>query len=81
MEALLYERLSDLKVRCRLCAHHCKIREGQSGICGVRVNQRGRLASLVYVKIIARHVDPIEKKPLYHFLPASRSYSIATVAI
>ncbi len=79
MEALLYERLDDRKVRCHLCAHHCKISEDQSGICRVRVNQGGRLASRVYGKIIARHVDPIEKKPLFHFLPGSDSYSIATV--
>ncbi len=62
MEALLYERLDDFKVRCHLCAHRCKINDGQSGICRVRTNQRGRLVSLVYGKVIARHVDPIEKK-------------------
>ncbi|MGD8241600.1 MAG: AmmeMemoRadiSam system radical SAM enzyme [Desulfobacterales bacterium] len=79
MEALLYDQREDLKVRCRLCAHYCKISEGQNGICGVRANRQGRLESLVYGKIIAQNVDPIEKKPLFHFLPASRSYSIATV--
>ncbi|MBL0714721.1 MAG: AmmeMemoRadiSam system radical SAM enzyme [Desulfosarcina sp.] len=79
MEALLYERLDDQKVRCHLCAHYCKIGDGQTGICKVRANHRGRLESLVYGKIIARHVDPIEKKPLFHFLPGSRSYSIATM--
>ena len=79
MEALLYDQLDDDKVHCHLCAHHCKISEGHSGICNVRVNRRGRLESLVYGRVIARNVDPIEKKPLYHFLPGSRSYSIATV--
>ena len=78
MEALLYERLDSLKVRCRLCAHACKIDNGGTGICSVRMNRRGRLETLVYGKVIARHVDPIEKKPLFHFLPGSRTYSIAT---
>ncbi|MDJ0801801.1 MAG: AmmeMemoRadiSam system radical SAM enzyme [Desulfobacterales bacterium] len=79
MEALLYEPLDDRKVRCRLCAHRCKVSDGRAGICGVRVNRRGRLETLVYGKLVARNVDPIEKKPLFHYLPGSRSYSIATV--
>ncbi len=79
MEALLYERLDDLKVCCHLCAHHCKIDDGRTGICKVRHNRRGRLETLVYGKVVARNVDPIEKKPLFHYLPGSRSYSIATV--
>jgi pyruvate formate lyase activating enzyme len=79
MEALLYETLEDRNVRCRLCSHRCLIEEGRRGICGVRENRGGVLQSLVYGRLIARHVDPIEKKPLYHFLPASMSYSIATV--
>ena len=79
MEALLYETLDDLKVCCHLCAHHCKIADGRMGICKVRVNRKGRLETLVYGKVVARNVDPIEKKPLFHFLPGSRSYSIATV--
>ena len=79
MEALLYEPLQDRKVRCRLCAHRCKVSEGKAGICQVRVNRHGRLDTLVYGKLVARNVDPIEKKPLFHFLPGSRSYSIATV--
>jgi pyruvate formate lyase activating enzyme len=78
MEALLYERLDHLKVRCRLCAHCCQIDNGGTGICKVRTNRRGRLETRVYGKIIARQVDPIEKKPLFHFLPGSRTYSIAT---
>ena len=79
MEALLYEKLEDRKVRCALCSHRCEIAEGRRGICRVRENQGGALQSLVYGRLIARHVDPIEKKPLYHFLPGSLSYSIATV--
>jgi len=77
-EALLYEKLSDMKVKCNLCNHRCRISNGSTGICGVRENRDGTLVTLVYNKIIARHLDPIEKKPLFHFLPGSRSYSIAT---
>lgn len=79
MEAYLYERLEDNKVRCNLCSHRCLIKEGKRGICGVRENQDGVLKTLVYGRLIAQHVDPIEKKPLYHVLPGSLSYSIATV--
>lgn len=78
-EAGFYERLGDGKVHCRLCAHECVIVPGKRGICGVRENRDGTLYSLVYGKIISQHVDPIEKKPLFHFLPGSRAYSIATV--
>jgi len=77
-EAYLYEKLEKQRVRCFLCNHRCLIREGSKGICGVRQNRGGTLESLVYGKVIARHVDPIEKKPLFHFLPGSRSYSVAT---
>ena len=78
-EAMLYEKLQDGKTHCYLCSHHCKIIPGKFGICGVRQNMEGKLYSLVYGDIIASHVDPIEKKPLYHFLPGSASYSIATI--
>ena len=77
-EALLYEKLTDNKVRCLLCNHRCTISDTYTGICGVRKNNKGTLITLVYDKIVARHLDPIEKKPLFHFLPGSRSYSIAT---
>ena len=78
-EAYLYEKMENLRVRCFLCNHRCIIKDGARGICGVRENQGGTLVSLVYDKVIARNVDPIEKKPLFHFLPGTRSYSIATV--
>ncbi|MCX7913058.1 MAG: AmmeMemoRadiSam system radical SAM enzyme [Thermodesulfovibrionales bacterium] len=78
-EAMFYERIGDSKVRCHLCAHQCVIPPNKRGICSVRENRDGTLYSLVYGKIIARHIDPIEKKPLFHFYPTSRSYSIATV--
>ncbi len=76
---MLYEKQEDRVVKCNLCNHHCKIPPAKFGICHVRYNENGILYSLVYGKIIAKHVDPIEKKPLFHFLPGSRSYSIGTV--
>jgi pyruvate formate lyase activating enzyme len=79
MEAYLYDSLEENKVKCNLCSHRCVIKDGRRGICGVRENKAGILETLVYGKVIARHIDPIEKKPLYHFLPGSLSYSIATV--
>jgi pyruvate formate lyase activating enzyme len=79
MEALLYEKREDLKVQCALCSHRCVIADGKRGICHVRENRAGILNTLVYGRLIARHIDPIEKKPLFHFLPGSHSYSIATV--
>jgi pyruvate formate lyase activating enzyme len=66
-------------VRCVLCAHRCLLRAGRRGLCGVRENRGGELVSLVYGELVAAHLDPIEKKPLYHVLPGSTSYSIATV--
>lgn len=77
-EAMLYKKLKEKQVTCFLCAQHCVIEPGKRGFCGVRENQDGTLVSLVYGRLIAEHVDPIEKKPLFHFLPGSRSYSIAT---
>lgn len=79
MEARLYEKVGKDAVVCRLCAHGCRIADGRRGICGVRENRGGVLYTLVYGKLIAEHVDPIEKKPMFHFQPGSRSYSIATV--
>jgi len=78
-EAMLYEKLRGNVVKCNLCSHRCRISDSKRGICAVRENRDGSLYSLVYGKVIARAVDPIEKKPLFHFLPGSRAYSIATV--
>ncbi len=77
-EAMLYERQDDA-LRCRLCSHHCLIGDGRLGVCGVRENREGVLYSRVYGRLVAEHVDPIEKKPLFHVLPGSLSYSIATM--
>jgi len=77
-QAMFQEAREQKKVQCSLCSHRCLITPGKRGICGVRENQDGVLYSLVYDKVIARNIDPIEKKPLFHFLPGSTSYSIAT---
>jgi pyruvate formate lyase activating enzyme len=78
-ESLFYEKLKDNSVRCYLCNHECTIQNGGFGICHVRQNKEGVLYTHVYDRIVAEHVDPIEKKPLFHFLPGSKSYSVATV--
>lgn len=67
------------KVRCNLCRFRCLIADGQQGVCGVRENRQGALFTLVYGKAVAAAVDPIEKKPFFHVLPGSRTFSIATV--
>lgn len=78
-EAYLYEKLEGFEVTCFLCEHRCKIPDGKKGICGVRENNGGILYSMVYGKVSALNIDPIEKKPLYHFQPGSQSLSIATI--
>ncbi|MCL5674860.1 MAG: AmmeMemoRadiSam system radical SAM enzyme [Candidatus Omnitrophica bacterium] len=77
--AYLYKKKDNNIVQCNLCNHFCVIGPGSKGICGVRVNKCGELFTLVYEKPVAENVDPIEKKPFYHFLPGSSSYSIAAV--
>jgi pyruvate formate lyase activating enzyme len=76
--ARLYQSAADGSVSCGLCAHHCTIKPGRRGICGVRENRGGELYSLVYGQVAAEHIDPVEKKPLFHFLPGSLTYSVAT---
>lgn len=78
MDALLYEKNDDSKVKCRLCNHYCSVPEGGVGICRVRKNIGGKLFSLNSDLLIAASVDPIEKKPLFHVAPSSHSYSIAS---
>ncbi len=78
-EARFYEPLADRKVLCTLCPHDCRIPDGGRGVCAVRYNVGGKLYTLVYDKIVARNLEPIEKKPLFHFHPGSAAYSIATV--
>jgi len=78
-EAMLYERLEGLKVRCNLCARRCLIPDGKLGFCRVRENRGGILYSLVYPKVCSYAVDPITKKPLAHFHPSTSVFSLATV--
>ena len=77
-EARLWDQAEEGAVACRLCAHRCVIKPGKQGVCAVRENRDGRLVTLVYGEVVAVHVDPIEKKPLYHFFPGSKALSIAT---
>jgi pyruvate formate lyase activating enzyme len=78
-EAMLYDKLESDEAKCRLCRHGCKIDNGKRGICGVRMNEGGTLYTLVYDKVVSTNIDPIEKKPLFHFAPGTKSFSIATV--
>jgi pyruvate formate lyase activating enzyme len=78
-EAMLYDKLDGEKVRCNLCSHGCEILPGKRGICLVRENRGGTLNTLVYDKITSANVDPVEKKPLFHFSPGSKAFSISTV--
>ncbi|MFQ3573595.1 MAG: AmmeMemoRadiSam system radical SAM enzyme [Thermodesulfovibrionales bacterium] len=77
-EALFFDRLKDNNVRCKLCNHLCLIHPDNRGKCGVRENKNGTLYTLVYGKVCAYNIDPIEKKPLYHFYPSSKSLSFST---
>jgi len=77
-ECYLYKTEGDY-VQCQTCHHRCRIPPFKRGICGVRENQKGKLFLLVYGRVIAENIDPIEKKPLYHFMLGTKSLSIATV--
>lgn len=79
MEALLWSSEEGQKVRCRLCAHRCLISEGKSGICNVRKNVSGKLMAMTYGKVSSIGPDPIEKKPLYHFMPGTNVLSLGSV--
>lgn len=74
-----YETLKNGKIKCLLCRHYCQLKEGQVGICGVNKNENGKLKNLVYSHPSALNVDPVEKKPLYHFLPGTLALSLGTV--
>lgn len=78
-EALHYSSLDKSRVKCALCPHQCILNDGQRGLCKVREPKDGKLYSLVYELPCSMHIDPIEKKPMYHMLPGSKSFSIATV--
>ena len=76
-EAILYTKVGD-RVKCTACARYCTIPEGKIGLCGIRGNVNGKLQLFVYGKVIAGHIDPIEKKPVIHYRPGSKIFSIAT---
>jgi len=77
-ECMFYEKIGRGNVRCLLCPHHCRVREGQRGDCGVRENQNGTYRTLVYNRYCSFNIDPIEKKPFYHYLPGTTAASVAT---
>ncbi len=77
-KALFFETLSDNSLRCFLCRHRCFIKDNELGFCGVRFNRKGLLYTYTYGNISALACDPIEKKPLYHFLPGTNSYSLSS---
>lgn len=78
-EAMLWEGMGEGRVRCHLCAHRCVIPPGGRGVCAVRENRDGKLYSLVYGRLVSQALDPVEKKPLFHFLPGTGTLSLATV--
>lgn len=78
-EGVLFEKLPDNKVKCQICSHRCTIADGKFGICRTRQNKNGKLYTLIYNTVSSEAIDPIEKKPLYHFMPGTLSYSIGTI--
>lgn len=79
IEAAYWKLQSDGLIQCNLCRHYCRIAAGKSGRCNMRLHRDGRLWSLTYGNLVAEQVDPVEKKPVYHLLPGSRCYSIASI--
>ena len=78
-DAKFWKTISDKKVQCNLCSHGCKIDNNNSGICRVRRNKDGKLCTLIYGSCSSVAVDPIEKKPLFHFYPGSNVFSLGSV--
>jgi pyruvate formate lyase activating enzyme len=78
LEARYYDRLPDREIKCRLCPRFCQLGDKERGFCGVRENQDGKYYTLVYGQAASYNIDPIEKKPLFHFLPGAMAFSIAT---
>ncbi|MGE4299396.1 MAG: AmmeMemoRadiSam system radical SAM enzyme [Desulfovibrionaceae bacterium] len=77
--AMLWKPLANGVTQCRLCSHYCRIQPGATGRCGVRVNQDGALHTLVFDRVAALNLDPVEKKPLFHFLPGTVTFSLGTM--
>ncbi|HOM94198.1 MAG TPA: AmmeMemoRadiSam system radical SAM enzyme, partial [Candidatus Saccharicenans sp.] len=78
VEARYYDRLPDREIKCRLCPRFCQLGDKERGFCGVRENQNGKYYTLVYGQVASYNIDPIEKKPLFHFLPGAMAFSLAT---
>ena len=78
VEARFYEKLANKKIKCKLCPRECTVGDRERGYCGVRENRGGTYYSLVHSRVCAAHVDPIEKKPLFHYLPGTVAFSLAT---
>jgi len=78
VEAKFYQKLPKLKIKCTLCPRACTVTDQERGHCGVRENRGGTLYSLVHSRVCAAHVDPVEKKPLFHYLPGTNAFSLAT---
>jgi len=78
VEARYYQKLPDREIRCDLCPRFCQLGDKERGFCGVRENQDGKYYTLVYGQVASLNVDPIEKKPFFHFLPGSEAFSLAT---
>jgi pyruvate formate lyase activating enzyme len=77
-EAKFYQKLANRKIKCKLCPRECTVGDKERGYCGVRENRGGVYYTLVHSRVCAQHVDPVEKKPLFHYLPGTTAYSIAT---
>lgn len=78
-EGVLFDELPGKKIKCHVCSHRCTIAEGKVGICRTRQNKNGKIYTLIYNTVSSEAVDPIEKKPLYHFLPGTLSYSLGSI--
>jgi len=78
VEARFYEKLPDKTVRCKLCPRECVVADGSRGYCRVRENRNGTYYTLVHSRVVSAHIDPIEKKPFFHFLPGQMAMSVAT---
>lgn len=78
-EGMSYPPIPEGEVRSGLCSHRSKIKEGKRGVCAVRENQGEKRYSFAYGKIVVEHIDPIEKKPLFNFVPGSKAFSVGTV--
>jgi pyruvate formate lyase activating enzyme len=78
VEAKFYQKLQNRKIKCKLCPRECTVGDKERGYCGVRENRGGTYYTLVHSRVAAAHVDPVEKKPLFHYLPGTTAFSLGT---